>query len=101
MTTTQCTIRPTHDRVAVEEMEEENKTVGGILLPDSSKKKSQRAKVVAVGPGARNEKGELTPMSVKVGDIVLVEKYAGTAVELEGEKLLVLREKEIMAICEN
>ncbi|MCL6607961.1 MAG: co-chaperone GroES [Geminicoccaceae bacterium] len=92
--------RPLHDRVVIKRVEEEQKTKGGIIIPDTAKEKPQQGEVLAVGPGARNEKGELIPMGVKVGDRVLFGKWSGTEVKLEGEELLIMKESDIMGILE-
>ncbi len=93
--------RPLHDRVLLRRMEEEEKTAGGIIIPDTAKEKPMTAEVLAVGPGAFNEDGEeRIPLDVKVGDIVLISKWAGTEVNIDGEDLLVIKESEIMGIIE-
>ena len=93
-------LRPLGDRVWVELLEAEEKTASGIFLPDTAKEKPQEGKVLAVGPGNRNEKGELQPLDVKVGDRVLFAKYGGTEVKLDGVKYLIVRESDILAIVE-
>ncbi len=93
-------IRPLHDRVIVRRMEEETTTAGGIVLPDSATEKPSRGEVIAVGPGKTNDKGENTPMDVKVGDTVLFGKYSGTEVKVGDEELLVMREDDIMGVIE-
>jgi chaperonin GroES len=93
-------LRPLHDRVIVKRMEEEKKSTGGIIIPDSATEKPIRGKVVAVGPGKVNDKGELSKMSVKKGDTVLFGKYSGTEVKVEGDDLVVMREDDIMAVIE-
>ncbi len=94
-------LRPLGDRVVVEPIEEEERTAGGIILPETAKERPQQGKVIAVGPGARNEDGERISMDVKLGDRVLFAKYAGTEVKLGGNhKVLVLRESDILAIIE-
>jgi len=90
-----------HDRVVVRRVEEETKTAGGIIIPDTAKEKPQEGEVVAVGPGARNEKGELQPLDVKEGDRVLFGKWSGTEVKVGGEELLIMKESDIMGIIEN
>jgi chaperonin GroES len=92
--------RPLHDRVVIKRVEEEQKTKGGIIIPDTAKEKPQQGEVLAVGPGARNEKGDLIPMGVKVGDRVLFGKWSGTEVKIEGEELLIMKESDIMGILE-
>jgi chaperonin GroES len=94
-------IRPLHDRVLVKRVEEEEKTKGGIIIPDTAKEKPTRAEVVAVGNGARDESGKLVPLDVKVGDIVLFAKWGGTEVKVEGQELLILKESDILAIIED
>lgn len=91
------TLRPLDDRVVVEPLEAEEKTSGGILLPDTAKQKPQQGKVVAVGPGRLSDKGERAALSVKVGDTVLFGKYSGSDVEVSGRELKILRESDILA----
>ena len=95
-------LRPLSDRIVVKPIEREVKTASGIILPESAREKPQEGEVIAVGPGARNEKGEHMPLDIRVGDIVLYAKYAGTEVKLNGteEKLLILRESDILAVVE-
>ena len=94
-------IRPLGDKVLVERVEAESKTAGGIVLPDTAEKeKPVRAKVIAVGPGKKNDKGELQPMSVKIGDVVLFKKYGPDELGLEGKKYLVGDEDDILGIIE-
>ncbi|HEY8505035.1 MAG TPA: co-chaperone GroES [Gemmataceae bacterium] len=90
-------IRPLDDRIVIEAVEAEEKTTGGILLPDTAKQKPQRGKVLAVGPGKMNDKGERTPPNVKVGDEVLFARYGGSEVELDGKEYKILRESDILA----
>ncbi|ADU12872.1 MULTISPECIES: co-chaperone GroES [Asticcacaulis] len=92
--------RPLGDRVLVKRVEEEAKTKGGIIIPDTAKEKPQEGEVVAVGPGARNEKGEQVALDVKVGDRVLFGKWGGTEVKLNGEDLLILKESDILGVVE-
>ena len=92
--------RPLHDRVVVRRLEEEQKTAGGIIIPDTAKEKPMQGEVIAVGPGARNEKGEVTPLDVKAGDRVLFGKWSGTEVKIDGEELLIMKESDIMGIIE-
>jgi chaperonin GroES len=94
-------IRPLHDRVIVRRMEEERKTAGGIVIPDTATEKPIRGEVVAAGNGKIMENGEVRPLDVKVGDQVLFGKYSGTEVKVEGEELLVMREEDIMGIIED
>jgi chaperonin GroES len=93
-------LKPLGDRVVVEPIEQDEITAGGIMLPDTAKEKPQEGKILAVGPGNRNDAGERVLLDVAVGDIVLYAKYAGTEIKLEGEKVLVLRESDILAIVE-
>ncbi|WP_108659302.1 co-chaperone GroES [Acuticoccus kandeliae] len=92
--------RPLHDRVVVRRIESEEKTKGGIIIPDTAKEKPQEGEVVAVGPGARNEQGQVTPLDVKAGDRVLFGKWSGTEVKLDGEDLLIMKESDIMGVVE-
>jgi chaperonin GroES len=91
-------VRPLHDRVIVKRTEEEEKTSGGIIIPDTAKEKPQQGQVIAVGKGRFLEKGDVVPLIVKEGDRVLFSKYAGTEVKVEGEELLIMREDDILAI---
>ena len=93
-------IRPLHDRVIVRRLEQEEKTAGGIIIPDNAKEKPIQGEVVAVGPGARDEAGKQVALDVKVGDIVLYGKWAGTEVKLDGEELLVMKESDIIGVIE-
>ena len=90
--------RPLHDRVVVKRIEEEQKTKGGIIIPDTAKEKPMQGEILAVGPGARNEKGDLIPLGVQVGDRVLFGKWSGTEVKLDGEDLLIMKESDIMGV---
>ena len=92
--------RPLHDRVLVRRVEAEEKTAGGIIIPDTAKEKPQEGEVIAVGPGARAEDGSITPLDVKVGDRVLFSKYGRTDVKIDGEDLTILRESDILGIVE-
>ena len=91
-------IRPLHDRVIVKRLEEEERTAGGIIIPDSAKEKPQQGSVVAVGKGKILEKGDVVPLVVKEGDRVLFSRYAGTEVKVDSEDLLIMREDDILAI---
>ena len=91
-------LKPLADRVVVKPIEQDDVTAGGIMLPDTAKEKPQKGEVLAVGPGSRNDAGERVAMDVKVGDVVLYAKYGGTEIKLDGEKVLVLRESDILAI---
>ena len=91
-------IRPLDDRIVVQPLEAETKSAGGILLPDSAKEKPQRAKVIAIGEGRRNDSGDRIPLSVSKGDTVLFGKYAGTDIKFDGDSYKILRENEVLAI---
>jgi chaperonin GroES len=91
-------LKPLGGRVIVEPIEQEEMTSGGIILPETAKEKPQEGNVLAVGPGDRDDKGERVPMDVKVGDKVLFAKYSGTEIKLEGRKLLIMRESDLLAI---
>jgi chaperonin GroES len=92
--------RPLHDRVVVRRLEAEEKTAGGIIIPDTAKEKPMEGEVIAVGPGARDETGKLVPLDVKERDRILFGKWSGTEVKLDGEELLVMKESDIMGIVE-
>lgn len=92
--------RPLHDRVVVKRVAEEERTAGGIIIPDSAKEKPMQGEVVAVGAGARDESGKVQPLDVKAGDRVLFGKWSGTEVKLDGEELLIMKESDIMGIIE-
>jgi chaperonin GroES len=92
--------RPLHDRVVVRRLNAEEKTAGGIIIPDTAKEKPMEGEVVAVGPGARNDKGEIVALDVKAGDRVLFGKWSGTEVKLDGEELLIMKESDIMGVVE-
>jgi chaperonin GroES len=92
--------RPLHDRVLVRRVEEDKTTSGGIIIPDTAKEKPSQGEILAVGPGARNEKGDLVPLDVKVGDRVLFGKWSGTEVKMDGEELLIMKETDIMGVLE-
>ena len=94
-------LKPLGGRVIVEPIEQEEMTAGGIILPETAKEKPQEGKILAAGPGERNEDGERIEMEVKVGDKVLYAKYSGTEVKLDGKKVLILRESDILAIVES
>ncbi len=91
-------LKPLHDRVAIEALGQEEKTAGGIIIPDTAKEKPMQGKVVAVGDGAKDENGKRLPMDVQVGDKVLYGKWAGTEVKIDGKDLLIMKESDIMAI---
>jgi chaperonin GroES len=90
--------RPLHDRVVVERIDAEEKTAGGILIPDTAREKPQQGKVVAVGPGGRDESGKLIPIDVKAGDRVLFGKWSGTEVKIDGVEYLIMKESDIMGV---
>jgi len=92
--------RPLHDRVVVRRVEEEQKTAGGIIIPDTAKEKPSEGEVIAVGPGARNEKGEIQALDVKAGDRVLFGKWSGTEVKIDGTDYLIMKESDIMGVIE-
>lgn len=92
--------RPLHDRVVVKRIEEDTKTKGGIIIPDTAKEKPQQGEVVAVGPGARDEAGKVNALDVKPGDRVLFGKWSGTEVKIDGEDLLIMKESDILGILE-
>jgi chaperonin GroES len=92
--------RPLHDRVVVRRIESEEKTKGGIIIPDTAKEKPQEGEVVAVGPGARNEQGQVVALDVKVGDRILFGKWSGTEVKVDGNDLLIMKESDIMGVVE-
>jgi chaperonin GroES len=92
--------RPLHDRIVVRRVDAEERTKGGIIIPDTAKEKPQQGEVIAVGPGARDENGKLQPLDVKVGDRVLFGKWSGTEVKIDGEDLLIMKESDIMGVLE-
>ena len=92
--------RPLHDRVLVRRIDVEEKTAGGIIIPDTAKEKPQQGEVIAVGPGGRNEQGQLVPLDVKVGDRVLFGKWSGTEVKIDGEELLIMKESDLLGVAE-
>jgi chaperonin GroES len=92
--------RPLHDRVVVRRVEEDDRTKGGIIIPDTAKEKPQQGEIVAVGPGAPDEKGHVQPLDVKPGDFVLFGKWSGTEVKLDGEDLLIMKESDILGVLE-
>ena len=93
--------RPLHDRILVRRIESDERTKGGIIIPDTAKEKPQEGEVIAVGPGARNEQGEIVALDVKVGDRVLFGKWSGTEIKLDGEDLLIMKESDIMGVLES
>lgn len=92
------TFRPLHDRILVRRIETDEKTAGGIIIPDTAKEKPQEGEVIAVGPGARDEAGKLVPLDVKVGDRILFGKWSGTEIKLDGEDLLIMKESDVMGV---
>jgi chaperonin GroES len=93
--------RPLHDRVVVRRLDADEKTAGGIIIPDTVKEKPQEGEIVAVGPGARSDDNELIPLDVKPGDRILFGKWSGTEVKIDGEELLIMKESDIMGVIEN
>ena len=92
--------RPLHDRVVVRRVEEDTKTAGGIIIPDTAKEKPMQGEIVAVGPGGRDEQGKVVPLDVKAGDRVLFGKWSGTEVKIDGQELLIMKESDIMGVIE-
>ncbi len=92
--------RPLHDRVLIRRLDEEERSTGGIIIPDTAKEKPMQGEVLSIGPGARNDKGEITPLDVKPGDRILFGKYTGTEVKMDGEELVIMRESDIMGVLE-
>jgi chaperonin GroES len=92
--------RPLHDRVVVRRLEEDTKTKGGIIIPDSAQEKPMQGEVIAAGPGKRDESGKLTPIGLKPGDLVLFGKWSGTEVKLDGKELLIISESDVMGVIE-
>ena len=92
--------RPLGDRVLIKRVEEEEKTKGGIIIPDTAKEKPQEGKVIAVGPGARDDNGKIQPLDVKKGDLILFGKWSGTEVKIDGDDLLIMKESDILGIVE-
>ncbi|TPP06684.1 co-chaperone GroES [Rhizobium glycinendophyticum] len=92
--------RPLHDRIVVRRVSSEEKTKGGIIIPDTAKEKPQEGEVIAVGPGARNDQGQIVALDVKVGDRVLFGKWSGTEIKIDGEELLIMKEADVMGIIE-
>ena len=90
--------RPLHDRVVVRRVESEERTAGGIIIPDTAKEKPQQGEIIAVGPGARDESGKINALDVKVGDRVLFGKWSGTEVKIDGEDLLIMKESDVMGV---
>ena len=92
--------RPLHDRVVVRRLEGEQKTAGGIIIPDTAKEKPQEGEIIAVGPGGRDESGKLIPIDLRVGDKILFGKWSGTEVKIDGEELLIMKESDVMGVIE-
>ena len=92
--------RPLHDRIVIRRIEAEERTKGGIIIPDNAKEKPQEGEVVAVGPGARDEGGTLVPIDLKAGDRILFGKWSGTEVKIDGEELLIMKESDVMGVLE-
>ena len=92
--------RPLHDRVVVRRLEEDERSAGGIIIPDTAKEKPMQAEIIAVGPGGRDEKGKVVPLDVKAGDQVIFGKWSGTEVTIDGEELLIMKESDIMGVIE-
>ena len=93
--------RPLHDRVVVERIDAEGKTAGGIIIPDTAKEKPQQGKIIAVGPGGRDESGKLIPIDIKAGDRVLLGKWSGTEVKIDGVEYLIMKESDIMGVLDH
>jgi len=93
-------IRPLHDRIIIERIEEETRTAGGLIIPDSAKEKPFEGKVIAVGKGKKTEDGKVLPLDVKVGDSVLFGKYAGTEIKIDGKEYMMMREDDVLAVIE-
>jgi len=93
--------RPLHDRVVVRRIEEDDRTPGGIIIPDTAKEKPQQGEVISAGPGARDEKGVVQPLDVKTGDRILFGKWSGTEVKIDGEELLIMKESDILGVVEH
>ncbi|MCJ8521474.1 chaperonin GroES [Pseudorhizobium tarimense] len=94
------TFRPLHDRILVRRVDSQEKTKGGIIIPDTAKEKPQEGEVIAVGPGARNEQGQVVALDVKVGDRILFGKWSGTEIKIDGEDLLIMKESDVMGVIE-
>jgi|TARA_B100000676_G_scaffold255387_2_gene262207 chaperonin GroES len=90
--------RPLHDRVVVKRIDEEEKTAGGIIIPDTAKEKPMQGEIVAAGPGKRNDNGDISPLDVKAGDVVIFGKWSGTEVTIDGQELLIMNESDIMGV---
>ncbi|GLS20572.1 10 kDa chaperonin [Labrys miyagiensis] len=95
------TFRPLHDRVLVRRIEADERTAGGIIIPDTAKEKPQQGEVIAIGPGARDETGKLVELNVQVGDRILFGKWSGTEIKIDGEDLLIMKESDVLGVIEN
>ena len=93
-------VRPLHDRIIVQRIEEAEQRIGGIIIPDTAKEKPQQGKVIAVGGGKKKDDGKVVPMDVKEGDVILFGKYSGQEIKIEGEEVLIMREEEVLAVLE-
>ena len=100
-TATKVSLRPLHDRILVERIEEEEQKVGGIIIPDSAKEKPQQGKVIAAGNGKAKDDGKRVPLDVKAGDVILFGKYSGQEIKLDGEEYLIMREDEVLAVIDD
>lgn len=94
-------IKPLHDRVLVRRIEEDQKTAGGIIIPDTAKEKPMKGEILATGPGAKDDSGKVVPLDVKVGDVVIFTKWSGTEVKVDGQELLIMKESDIIGIIED
>jgi len=94
-------IKPLHDRVLVRRIEEDQKTAGGIIIPDTAKEKPMKGEILAAGPGAKDDSGKVVPLDVKVGDVVIFTKWSGTEVKVDGQELLIMKESDIIGIIED
>jgi chaperonin GroES len=94
------TFRPLHDRILVRRLESDEKTKGGIIIPDTAKEKPQEGEVIAIGPGARNDAGQIDPLDVKAGDRILFGKWSGTEIKIDGEDLLIMKESDVLGVIE-
>jgi chaperonin GroES len=99
-TATKTKVRPLHDRIIVQRLEEEEQKVGGIIIPDTAKEKPQQGKVIAVGKGKVEKDGKVTPLDVRAGDLILFGKYSGQEIKLDGEEYLIMREEEVLGVIE-
>ncbi|MDT3377372.1 co-chaperone GroES [Labrys sp. KNU-23] len=95
------TFRPLHDRVLVRRIEADERTAGGIIIPDTAKEKPQQGEILAIGPGARDESGKLVALDIKVGDRILFGKWSGTEIKIDGEDLIIMKESDVLGVIEN